>query len=55
MNCETDKSEREPEPSRSGWEEFFGLADQMEVPDDFLLDRGDTCPQERATPARADG
>lgn len=47
MNCEADKSKREPRPSRSGWRGFFDLVDQMEVPDDFLRDRGDAPSQER--------
>jgi antitoxin VapB len=29
------------------WQEFFDLADRIEVPDDFLSDRVDTPPQKR--------
>jgi hypothetical protein len=47
MNREADKSERRPQQNRSGWPEFFDLVDQMEVPDGFLLDRGDAPPQNR--------
>jgi len=47
INHEADKSERGLQQSRSGWLEFFDLADQIEVPDDFLLDHGDAHPQER--------
>jgi hypothetical protein len=47
MTSEAEKSEREPERSQFGWQEFFHLAEQMDVHDDFLFDRGDTCPQER--------
>ena len=29
------------------WTDFFALADQSSVPEDFLADRGDTPPQAR--------
>jgi antitoxin VapB len=29
------------------WDSFFELADQSDVPEDFLADRGDTKPQKR--------
>ena len=30
-----------------GWEEFFALRDSIDVPADFLVDRGDAPPQAR--------
>lgn len=47
MNQEADKSERGLQQSRSGWLEFLDLADQIEVPGDFLSNRGDARPQQR--------
>jgi len=47
MNHEADKSEGVPQQNRPGWREFYDLLGQIEVPDDFLSDRGDTRPQER--------
>ena len=29
------------------WQEFFELLNGLEIPEDFLLERGDTTPQER--------
>ncbi|WPO98331.1 type II toxin-antitoxin system VapB family antitoxin [Pseudomonas sp. HR96] len=31
----------------AGWDDFFALLKDVEVPDDFLRDRGDVLPQER--------
>ena len=31
----------------ASWQEFFDLADRLEVPDDFLSERGDAPPQKR--------
>ena len=39
------------EPGGSGrdrcWQDFFDLADEIRVPKDFLVERGDGLPQER--------
>ena len=29
------------------WQEFFELLNGLEIPEDFLLERGDTTPRER--------
>ncbi len=47
MNRDADKADAGRQPGRSGWQEFSDLLDEMEVPDDFLLDRGDAPPQNR--------
>ena len=34
-------------PRPGSWDEFFKLRESIEIPDDFLVDRGDEPPQKR--------
>jgi hypothetical protein len=48
MTKESQYPNREDSVVKRSWQEFFELVDKLDVPDDFLVERGDDRPQKRS-------